>query len=150
MKKAILLIFLPLWIVSCQKSASDPCEGPDPDCSGVRCLAHFDYFEFRLLDKLTGEDLVYSANPKFSVDDIKLFADAAKSTLLTLTADAEKKSFSTGDARSGMYLEIGGTDVYNLTASFMVNDCCSNRVKALSIDNEPVCTCCAPVISIWI
>lgn len=135
-----------LWLPSCRKSKT--CEEPKPDCSTIHCIAHFDYFEFRLLDKETGEDLVFSSNPRYITSEIKLFADPGKTMPLSLTADSDRKTFKTGQARENMWLELEGSQVFKLTVSFMINDCCSNRVKSITIDGKTVCSCCDQIIPI--
>jgi hypothetical protein len=104
--------------------------------------------DFKLVDKTSGEDLVFGVNPRYALSDIKIFYDSGRTIPLNFTADNAAKKFATGFTRPEMYLEIKGTTVYKLAAEFKANDCCSNRVKSLTVDNKPVCTCCGDVIAI--
>jgi hypothetical protein len=118
------------------------------NCSGIVCIAHWDYFDFKLTDKASGQDLVFGSNPRYTESDIKLFYDAARKIQITITADTENKKFRCMNARSEMYLEIKGTAVYKLNAGFKAVDCCANRVKSLRVNNILVCDCCADIINV--
>jgi hypothetical protein len=146
MKPFLLTIVISFTLLSCEKP--DPCDDPKIDCSNIRCFAFWSYFEFKLVDRITGADLVFGTNPKYSINDVKLFADAAKTIPLNLTKDDSKKWLQTMTARAEMFLEIKGIDTYKLTAEFRANDCCSNHVKSLVIDGFVICTCCTEVIPI--
>ena len=148
MRTAFSVIFIVI-IFSCNKTSKN-CEGPTLDCSSIRCIAFHSYFEFKLSDKTTGEDLVFSNNPRYTVNDIKLYADAGRTRSLLLTVDNSKKIIQTMMAEEEMYLEIKGTDIYKLTASFKTNDCCSNRVAVLWQDGQMLCSCCPDGITLSI
>ena len=148
MKKLILILSVSFLFLTCNKKSV--CDEPNLDCSSIRCIAHFDYFEFRLMDKTTGKDLVFSNDPKYDISEIKLFADVNRTIPLTLTADINKSSLISSDAKTLMYLEIKGTDVYRMDATFGKKDCCSDQVKTLRMNDQSVCTCCDPVISLKI
>jgi hypothetical protein len=146
MRVVIAVFVSTLLFFSCRKAKN--CEEPKLDCSGIRCFAFWSYFDFRLVDRSTGGDLVFGANPRYTINDIKLFADAARTIPLPLTADNTKKILLTNTAEEEMYLEIKGTDVYKLTAAFKTNDCCSTRVKVLWQDGMMLCSCCTDAISL--
>jgi len=148
MKKVLAAAVIILISFACHKSKN--CEGPDLDCSSIRCIAHWYYFDFKLVDKTTGVDIVFGSNPKYTTSDIKLFFDAARTNAIALTADNANKKFSTMTAKSEMYLEIKGTDVYKLTAEFRDNDCCSSSIKVLWQDGAMICSCCNDVIPIGV
>ena len=148
MRVVFVAIFSTLLFSACKKTKN--CEGPDLDCSAIQCIVYWSYFDFRLIDKVTGEDLVFSVNPRYSNNDIKLFADAARSVPIQYTIDNSRKILQTMNAKEEMYLEIKGTDVYKLTADFKVIDCCSNTVKDLWLDGQMICSCCTGAISLTI
>jgi hypothetical protein len=137
-----------LLFSSCRKAKT--CEGPNMDCKNVLCIAYWYYFDFRLIDKISGEDLVFSANPRYSNNDIKLFADAARTVPIQYTIDYAGKVLHTMTAKEEMYLEIKGTDVYKLTASFRPKDCCASTVKDLWLDGQVICSCCTGAASLSI
>lgn len=148
MRVVIAVLVSTLLFFSCRKAKS--CEEPKLDCSGIRCFVFWSYFDFRLVDKSTGQDLVFGANPRYTINDIKLFGDATRTIPLPLTTDNAKKILLTNTAKEEMYLEIKGTDVYKLTAAFKANDCCSNRVKVLWLEGMMVCSCCTDAISLGV
>lgn len=144
-----ILFFILLFsssFLSCEKE--ETCKDLNLDCSNISCFAFWSYFEFKLVDKTTGSDLIFGTNPRYSFNDIKLFADAAKTIPLNLTKDDSKNWLQTMTARAEMFLEIKGTETYKLSAEFSANDCCSNHVKSLVIDGFVICTCCTEVIPI--
>lgn len=141
----VLLIFC-LLSLSCHKSQN--CEEPNMDCSTVRCFALIINFDFRLVDKNTGTDLVFGTNPRYTIHDIRLFSDAALSATIPLTVDSTKKIFQTSFASSEMWLEINGANVYKLNADFITVTCCSQKVKNLSLDGRMICTCCSDAIDV--
>src|SRR5688572_9541233 len=140
------LLLVLLLSVSCHKSKN--CEEPNLDCSTVRCFAFWYYFDFRVVDKNTGTDLVFGTNSRYTINDIKLFSDAALSVPISLTVDNTKQIFQTDVAASEMWLQINGTDVYKLNANFMTVTCCSQRVKILMSDDRVVCSCCSEAIAV--
>jgi hypothetical protein len=148
MRVVIAVFVSTLLFFSCRKANN--CEEPKLDCSGIRCIAFWSYFDFKLIDKSTGEDLVFGASPRYTLNDIKLFGDAARTIPLSIIVDNTKKILQTNIAKEEMYLEIKGTDVYKLTAAFKTNDCCSNRVKVLWLEGMMVCSCCTDAVSLGV
>jgi hypothetical protein len=92
--------------------------------------------------------LLFGSNPSYTISDVKLFTDAARMNPINIMADNANKKIQCMSAKDEMYLEIKGATVYKISTEFKGNDCCSNRVKSLKIDNIPVCTCCSDVISV--
>ena len=144
----ILLAFVSL-VFSCKKSKNQ-CDEPNLDCSSIRCIAHWFNFDFRLIDKTSGTDLVFGTNPRYTAGDIKLYFDAARAFPIQLTIDNNSKTIKVMTAKQEMYLEIKGTDIYKLTAEFRAESCCSSRVTTLWQDGQMVCSCCPGAISLSI
>jgi hypothetical protein len=149
MRAALILLLFVSVSFSCKKSKNQ-CDEPNLDCSSIRCIAHWDYFTFKLIDKTNGGDLVFGPNPRYTAGDIKLYSDAARTRQLQLDLDNSNNTIVAMTAKQEMYLEIKGTDVYKLAAEFMTRDCCSSRVKTLWQDGQMVCSCCADAISLSI
>ena len=149
MRIVLILLALASLVFSCKKSGN-PCVGPDLDCSTIRCIAHWDNFDFRLIDKATGTDLVFGTNPKYTTNDIKLYYDVGRTTPIQFQLDNNSKTIKVITARQEMYIEIKGTDVYKLTTEFRAETCCSSRVKTLWQDGQMVCACCSDAISLSI
>ena len=143
---AIISVFL--LSPSCKKSKTANCSEPDLDCSSVLCIAHWNYFEFKLTDKKSGTDLVFGSNPRYTTADIKLFLDASRTMPVNINADMTNKKFTCMSARNEMYLEIKGTSVYKLNAGFKAVDCCSDRVKSLQINGTVICDCCPDIVNV--
>ena len=146
MRSVFLFLFIPFLFFSCKKAK--PCEDSKMDCSAIRCFAFLSHFEFRLVDKANGNDLVFGSNPRYLTNDVKLYYDAARTFPNQITIDVAGKKFMTMFSKEVMYLEIKGVDVYKLTADFRGIDCCSNRVKTLWIDGLMTCSCCTDVASL--
>ena len=149
MRSALILLVFVSLAFSCKKSKSQ-CDGPDLDCSSIRCIAHWDNFTFRLIDKTTGADLVFGANPKYTASDIKLYSDVGRTFPIQFQLDNNTSTILVMSARQEMYLEIKGTDVYKLTADFISQDCCNSRVRTLWQDGQMVCSCCQEAIPLSI
>jgi hypothetical protein len=147
MRTTIILALLIISFFSCSKSDSKNCDGPELDCSSVRCLMHGFNFDFRLTEKSTGTDLVFGSTPRYTINDIELYADLFRTTPLPLTFDHSNKIIQTVMAKDEMYLVIKNTDVYKLTAEFRTETCCASRVKSLSVNGQLVCSCCTDAIS---
>ena len=144
----ILLAFVPL-IFSCNKSTNH-CDELHLDCSSMQCVAYWKYFNFRLIDKITGVDLVFGANPKYTANDIKLYSDVGRTYPMHFDLDYNNRTILAMSARQEIYLEIKGTDIYKLTAQFREESCCSSRVRTLWQDGRMVCSCCPDAISLLI
>lgn len=150
MKYLSLITLITLFSFSCNKNSSEnPCEEPDLDCTGIRCAAFHSIFEFRLVN-LAGNDPVFGSNPVYNTSEIKLFEDESRTKPINLNADPGRKSFITLNGLRDMYLEIGGTDVYKLSATYRTKDCCTNQLKTLSVDGQMVCTCCTDITPVTI
>ena len=148
MKTVVLLLVLSFLSFSCEKTASTGCPEPQLDCSNVRCLVYNYFFDFRVVDEVTGADLVFGANPPYSTGDIRLFRDAAQTIPITLTADMTAGLFRTSFAEEEMYLVIDGRGVYKINADFRRLDCCTFRLKDLQVNGQEICTCCADAVEI--
>jgi hypothetical protein len=141
MKKFIILLLAVTSLFACKKSKSD-----DQGCD-VMCVMHHYMFNFRLVDKTTGADLVFGSNPRYNTSDVKLFFDAAGVHPVPVTDDATAKAFKTFMGREVMYLKVGAT-TYKLDATYRGLDCCSSIVETLKIDAVSVCTHCNDIINI--
>lgn len=146
MRSLLLSLLISLLIFSCKKANQS--EDSKKDCSTIRCIAFLSHFEFRLVDKTNGNDLVFGTNPRYLASDIKLYYDAARTFPILVTIDNTGKKFITMFSKEEMYLEVKGVDVYKLTAEFRGVNCCSNRVKTLWIDGLMTCSCCVDAISV--
>lgn len=151
MKKYLfLLMAVAMAFSSCKKSKdknNGPCGDPLPECGDMMCLVYWYDFDFRIVDKATGADLVFGANPRYTVNDIKLFYDAAGTHPIQLAVDTPGKKFYTKTANEQMYLIIN-SQVYDIDIVFKGVTCCSAQVRDLKIDNQVICTCCTDVIGV--
>lgn len=150
MKKLSLVLSLSILLLGCKKENTTSCPDPVLNCAGVSCLLTYYYFDFRLIDKDTSEDLIFGPSPRYSVSDIELFADAAKTVSIPITADNAQKLFKVQEAQPEMYLVVAGTTSYKISVDFKKIDCCSYRVKNLKIDNQSLCVCCTDAIELKI
>ena len=146
MRILLITFLISTLFLSCDKS--EDCDDIKEDCSTIRCIAFWAYFDFKLVDKLTGIDLISGSNPRYVLNDIKLYFDAAKTAAIPYTFDAAKKSIHLMTAREEMYLELKGVTVYKLQVEFRSTSCCSVIVKTLTLDGQAICTCCKEVIEI--
>lgn len=137
-----------LMVSACHKSKTTSCPEPSFDCSAILCVTHHYNFNFTLTDKINGQDLVFSASPRYTPADIKLYRDPARTNPLILQVDSANRKLQCINASEEMYLELKGGTVYHLSAMFDADGCCSSRVKDLQVNNQFVCTCCSEAISV--
>jgi hypothetical protein len=141
MKKYIILLLAITTLFACKKSKSD-----DETCEYV-CVAHHYKLNFRLVDKTTGAELVFGANPRYNAADIKLFIDAAGTHPIPLNTNTTVKSFETFMGKQTMYLKAGAT-TYKLDATYRFYDCCASIAETLKIDGVSICTHCDEIINV--
>lgn len=131
----------------CDKNdKQDACPDPQLDCSTIVCLLNNNLFDFKVVDRNTGADLVGGPSPKYNSSDIALYADIAATQSIPLTYDGSL--FKTNLAQSDMYLVVDGSASYKVKATFRKIDCCTSRVRKLHVNNVELCTCCADAVSI--
>ena len=149
MRYLIIILFFCTINFACKKnSTSSSCDDADINCTGVTCLIQQYLFDFRIVDKITGTDLVFGSSPRYTTGDIKLYADVALTSEIQITADVSSKSFHAIQAKPQMYLVIASTSTYTLSVDFKKIDCCTDRIKNLKSDGQVVCTCCGDIVSI--
>jgi hypothetical protein len=149
MRNLFIVCSLILLSTSCNKSdKTTQCPEPTLDCASVTCLLRTSIFEFRLVDKASGADLVFGSSPRYTSANIKLYSDAAHTVELPIVIDASAKMIRTVKATSTMYLVISGAKTYKLDADFKNVDCCTTRVKNLTEDGVRRCTCCGDIIDL--
>lgn len=147
-KTPVFLLIVSLLFLGCKKNKNTACPEPSLDCTGVSCLLTNYNFNFRLVDKTTGADLVFGSSPRYAISDIQLYSDKTYSQSIPLSADNTQKLFKTGFAMEKMFLVIAGTTAYTLSADFKPVTCCSLTVKNLDVNGQEVCTCCGDAIEI--
>ncbi|HEX7902526.1 MAG TPA: hypothetical protein VF487_01515 [Chitinophagaceae bacterium] len=148
MKSFISVVIISMLAFSCKKLKVNNCTEPELDCSHISCFIYNSYFQFNVVDKTTGIDLVFGNNPRYATADIKLYRDAAHVYAIPLAVDNIQKHFTTSFAAAEMYLVVAGGTTYKLNVAFKGIDCCAGRVKSLQVNNELICTCCPDVISV--
>lgn len=148
MRATLIAVIFVALVISCRKSGN--CDELHLDCSSRECVAYWEYFTFRLIDKATGADLVFGTNPKYTANDIKLYPDVGRAFPIHFDLDHNNRTILVMSARQEMYLEIKGADIYKLTAQFREESCCNSRVRTLWQDGQMICSCCPDAISLSI
>lgn len=146
----IILLFCTINITCKKNSTTSSCDDADVNCTGVTCLIQQYLFDFRIIDKISGNDLVFGPSPRYTAGDVKLYADAALTNEIQITADVSGKSFHSFQSKPQMYLVIASASTYILNADFKKIDCCTDRIKNLKSDGLVVCTCCDDIVSIMV
>jgi hypothetical protein len=148
MKKYLIGLVALIIVLGCKKTKNSNCDDRDLMCGDINCLVMNYTFDFRIIDKASGADLVFGSNPRYTAADIKLYQDAAATIPINLVVDQSRSLFHTMAGRNTMYLRIGRGIVLKLDADYKAVACCENRVKNLKVQGQDVCTCCADVIAI--
>lgn len=148
-KITLVLLIAVLTISSCKKTKITNCDEKEIKCDYI-CFVYWRIFEFKLIDKNNGEDLLFGMAPRYTSGEVKLFYDAARTRQAPTTFDNNNKKLVCMMGSEELYLEIKGAKVYKIKAEFRGESCCNGRVKTLKVDNASVCTCCDDVIKIGI
>lgn len=147
MSKIIFAALLFSLLGGCKKSNDADCSPAEPDCTGFACLVHWYYFDFKLVDKTNGQDLLFGPSPRYSLSEVKLFSDEARTIAVSYTANTTDQRLKVQMATPQLFLQVGSA-VYRLDLEFRLDQCCESRVKNIRIDNQSICTCCAAVINV--
>jgi hypothetical protein len=128
----------------------------DEECKGISCFIYYRNLAFRLVNRETGDDLLFGPHASIPPDSVELFADEQLHNRLfkrVVTDTAAGNTYLLNPLIPEVaYLRIArpgaAVTVDKLQMDFIGVDCCSARVKTLSLNGQPVCTSCANIINI--
>lgn len=111
--KIIIIITLPFVFISC-----DPCMNERGVCA--------DSFNFRIVDKVSGVDLVFSQNPVYSKDSVYLVTNLSGYQGSMSASDNNKFSSRLLIPVDTFYLRLNSTDTDTMLMSydFVKTKCC--------------------------
>lgn len=130
MKRKILTIaLLSSLLIACQKQKDDEqydC-GPVPMCANIQCVAFLSNFNFTIVDKTTGTDLLFGNNPTLTPADIKLFIKSnSPYTQVTALPDQSTKAIKTIFGSDTMAIQIKNEPLkFIAVKNFCSPECCS-------------------------
>lgn len=138
MKYPFLIILASLSLfVSCKKKSeqSYQCK-TDLICPAVVCVAYWSNLHFTIVDKATGRDLLFGANPTLTAADIKLYKKQnSPYTEVPVLVDNNKKRLFTLQASDTMALQIKNEALqYLLVKKFCADECCART--AVEVKHE--------------
>jgi pectate lyase len=136
-------ILLPLVFIvilfSCKKNKEDGYNcGVSPKCYNILCVAFLSNFSFTVVDKTTGNDLIFGNNTTLTPGDIKLFVKQnSPYTAITTFADSTKKTMATVFARDTMALQIKNEPLKFITVkTFCSRECCGTNAVEIIYDGN--------------
>ncbi|MFT3846160.1 MAG: hypothetical protein QM725_13980 [Lacibacter sp.] len=123
------VVLLSMLIFSCQKQEENKFDcGATPACN-VQCIAFWSYFNFSIVDKNTGEDLLFGNNPTLTPSDIKLFVKSnSPYRQIVVLADSSTKILRTYGANDTMALQVKNEPLQYIVVKNFCGDCCSRTV----------------------
>lgn len=128
MKHLLIIISVLSLFVSCTKKSEQgyQCKN-DLVCPAVVCVAYWSNLHFTIVDKATGADLLFGANPTLTAADIKLYRKQnSPYTEVPLLVDNNKKRLFTLQANDTMALQIKNEALqYLLVKKFCADECCA-------------------------
>lgn len=143
-KKLLICLCLPILIYSCKKddqNTSD-CSPASTDC-GYCDFGIVDYFSFTLVDKTTGNDLIFGSNPSISISEIKLFYNTVPlSYQIPFDVDNANKFLksyksATFISRDTMWMQIKNDPIKKIIVStYCSKICCSSSITEIVCDGN--------------
>ena len=136
--KNILLILFAALFFSCKKNKDVAYNCPNNlKCGNIQCIAFWSNFNFTIIDKATGNDLIFGNNPSIPTSDIKLFYKANTQNEISKITDVASKSLRIITARDTMALQIKNEPLKTITVKlFCPKDCCSQTAVEIIYDGE--------------
>lgn len=107
-------------------------------CAAVQCIAFWSYLNFSIVDKTTGEDLVFGTNATLTPADVKLFVKSnSPYRQITTIADSSAKILRTMGAADTMSIQIKNEPLqYIVIKRFCSNECCSRTAVELVYEGQ--------------
>lgn len=112
-------------LFSCQKQDENKFDcGQTPACA-YECIAFWSYFNFTIVDKNTGQDLLFGSNPTLLPSDIKLFVkNNSPYSQINLYADSTLKVLRAFSVNDTMALQVKNEALQYIVVKNYCSDCC--------------------------
>lgn len=139
-KTLFFTVFVVIAIVACKHKAKDP-------CSDIFCdpPAFAPPLRFVVKDKVSGEDLFFSAQPKYKFSDIQMYSPGAAYNGFTVDTFHTPHTFLTAVGKTGhdtLVLKISNTgpDTLRYDADVFSIGCCGRGAKLSDFffDGQPL------------
>lgn len=128
-----------LLFASCEKQEENRYDcGPTPICADMLCIAFWSNLNFSIVDKTTGQDLIFGANPTLTPADVKLFVKSnSPYRQITTFADSSASIMRTMTASDTMAIQIKSEPLqYIVVKRFCSNECCSRTAVELVYEGQ--------------
>lgn len=140
----IFYISLAILLYSCKKNVESTVDcGPAPANCGYCDFGTMDYFSFTLVDKTTGNDLIFGSNPSISISEIKLFYNTVPlSYQIPFDIDSTNKLLksyksATFISRDTMWMQIKNDPIKKILVSTNCSKiCCSSSITEIMYDGN--------------
>ncbi len=129
-----------LLFFSCEKQPENRYDcGPSSAsvCPDILCIAYWSYFNFSIVDKTTGADLVFGSNPTLSPADIKLFVKTnSPYRQINLIADSSTNTMFAMTAADTMAIQIKSEPLQYIVVKTYCGACCSRSAVELVYEGQ--------------
>jgi hypothetical protein len=129
---AIIILFF-----SCKKNkpAVTQCNNP-VICGDINCFAFWRLFNFTIIDKVSGNNLVFGSTATLSPLDVKLYYNNTQNEI-TKIVDTASKSFMIFAANDTMLLKIKNEPLKTIIVkTFCAKECCSTTAVEIIYDGQ--------------
>lgn len=106
-------------------------------CGDIQCVAFHSNFSVRLVDKSTGNNLLFGVNPLLTSSDIKFYYNAATQFPINKHIDTINETVNLLAAKEIMGLQLKSDPVKQINIkTFCEDGCCSRTAVEIMYDGE--------------
>jgi len=107
-------------------------------CANIDCIAFWSYFKFSIVDKTTGQDLIFGSNPTITPADVKLFTKSnSPYRQINSIADSSTNTMLTMTAADTLAIQIKSEPLqYIVVKTFCGDGCCSRTAVEIVFEGE--------------
>lgn len=136
--KILLSVAIIVLFFSCKKNkdAGYKCS-MSVFCGDVYCITSYNNFNFRLVDKNTGNNLLFGATPILNTNDVKLYTNNNTQFQINKYADTLSQSLQVMYASEMMSLQIKNEPLKQISIkTFCDYACCSKIAVEIIYDGQ--------------
>ncbi len=106
-------------------------------CGDIQCITSTTNINFRLVDKNTGNNLLFGVNPVLTINDVKLYSNSTTQFQINKYADTLSQSLQVMYASEMMNLQVKNEPLKQISIkTFCDYGCCSRTAVEIMYDGE--------------
>ena len=136
--KKLLLPGIALLLFSCKKNKETGYNcNYLPACASVQCIAFWSYFNFTIVDKTTGNNMLFGSNSSLNPADIKIFYKTTTQYEIAKYPDSITKAIKVFSISDTIALQIKNEPLKIITVkTFCSKECCSTTAVEIMYDGN--------------